>query len=369
MSREMAWIGVLATILIAAVMGINVLREEDRQVETTLALRVEAVTAGIDRYAETCAICHGAAGEGLGATPPLNSAGVRAMDYTDLFNTIARGRYNTVMAAYSTDEGGIFTNAQIDTLVAVVQYANWDAVAARVAALGLTPPDVVVAEVPAEMRDAVSALPQGEALLAGLDIFVTECAACHGANAEGTTIAPALDTEVLRTQTPAETIERTIASGVPGTLMAGWSRALTNEDISNLVLLIQRWDELAGAGVAIPVIEAAPIDMSPQAIANGQWLYGLMCAQCHGTAGYGTRLAPALNSQQFLAQTPDAAISQIITLGVSGTVMPAWGGRLTDQDIASLVAYLRSWEPTAPEIVQPAPNTGVPANAPPWQNR
>ena len=50
---------------------------------------------------------------------------------------------------------------------------------------------------------------------------------------------------------------------------------------------------------------------------------------------------------------PDAAIYQIIAGGVPDTLMPAWGSRLTDRDIQSLVAFLRSMEPTAPAIVQP----------------
>ena len=64
-------------------------------------------------------------------------------------------------------------------------------------------------------------------------------------------------------------------------------------------------------------------------------------------------MAPALNNQLFLSETPDAAIYQIIAGGVPDTLMPAWGNRLTDYDLQSLVAYLRSFEPTAPAIVPP----------------
>jgi mono/diheme cytochrome c family protein len=45
-----------------------------------------------------------------------------------------------------------------------------------------------------------------------------------------------------------------------------------------------------------------------------------------------------------LSGTPDAAIQQIIAGGVSGTSMPAWGGYLTEADIAAITAYLRSME-------------------------
>jgi cbb3-type cytochrome c oxidase subunit III len=254
------------------------------------------------------------------------------------------------MAAYSVDEGGIFTNAEIDQLLAVVQYANWSAVEARVAALGLTPPDVVTVELTNEMLDSVRALPDGDALSAGLEVFAAECVACHGANAEGTTIAPALDSEELRTRMTDDDLIRTISNGVSGTLMAGWDGALTADEIANVSLLVRRWPDISAAGLEMPVIEAEPLDMSPETIANGQWLFNLMCSQCHGTDGYGSPMAPALNNQQFLSETPDAAIQQIISLGVPGTRMPAWGGRLTEYDINSLVAFLRSLEPTAPAI-------------------
>ncbi len=353
MTREMAWMGTLATLLIVVVMGVNLLREDDRQSDAEIDLRVEAVTTGIDLYAESCAVCHGAFGEGLGSTPPLNTDGVREMEESDLFKTVARGRYNTLMAPYSVDEGGIFTNAEIDHLLAMIQYANWSAVEAHVAALGLTPPEVVVVELTGEMLDSVRALPDGDALAAGLEVYATECAACHGANAEGTSIAPALDSADLRAQVTDDDLIRTINNGVPGTLMAGWSGALNTNEIANAALLIRRWPDLDAAGLEMPVIEAEPLDMSPEALANGQWLFNLTCAQCHGTDGYGSQMAPALNNQQFLNETPDAAIQQIIALGVPGTRMPAWGGRLTEYDVMSLTAFLRSLEPTAPAMAAP----------------
>lgn len=353
MTREMAWTGTLATLLIAVVMGINLLRENDRQADAVIDLRVAAVAAGIDLYAENCAVCHGAFGEGLGSTPPLNTTGVREMEEVDLFKTIARGRYDTLMAPYSVDEGGIFTNAEIDHLLAVIQYANWSAVETRVAALGLTPPEVVAIELTNDMLDTVRALPDGDTLAAGLEVYANECVACHGANAEGTAIAPALDSPDLRAQMTVDDLVRVINNGVPGTLMAGWSGALSADEIANTALLIQRWPELDAAGLEMPVIEVEPLDMSPGAIANGQWLFNLTCAQCHGTNGYGTQMAPALNNQQFLKDTPDAAIQQIIALGIPGTRMPAWGGRLTEYDINSLVAFLRSLEPTAPAMAAP----------------
>jgi mono/diheme cytochrome c family protein len=63
-------------------------------------------------------------------------------------------------------------------------------------------------------------------LASGLQIYATNCVACHGANGEGTTLAPALNTDELRARLTADDIARIVTQGVPGTLMAGWARAL-----------------------------------------------------------------------------------------------------------------------------------------------
>lgn len=353
MTRNMIWIGFFATLLIFITLGTAFLREPNRQADALLEQRIVAVTEGTDLFAENCAVCHGASGEGLAAYPALNSDALRTMDEVDLFRTIERGRYNTAMAAYGVEEGGIFTNAEIDNLMAVIQLADWQAVAVRVADLGLTPPEIEIVEMPAETILAVAELPNSEPMVAGLTLYAENCAACHGGSAEGSALAPALNSEELRNRMTDADLTRTIEQGVPTTLMASWDAALTDEDVADLVSLIRRWEEIESAGIEMPTITAPTIDMSAEAIAEGQWLFGLLCAQCHGTSGYGSPMAPALNNQIFLGETPDAAIQQIIALGVSGTSMPAWGGRLTEADIASLTAYLRSWEPTAPAIVNP----------------
>src|SRR5581483_8382603 len=75
-------------------------------------------------------------------------------------------------------------------------------------------------------------------------------------------------------------------------------------------------------------------------------------ASCHGASGQGID-APALNSRQFLGSVEDEQMHGIIAGGIPGTEMPAWwneyGGPLTDQQIQAIVAYIRSWQKTAPD--------------------
>jgi len=90
--------------------------------------------------------------------------------------------------------------------------------------------------------------------------------------------------------------------------------------------------------------EAALID-------TGHDLWELNCAPCHGLEGQGVD-APALNSKEFFEGTTDEQIHHLTAAGIPGTEMPTWwnelGGPLTDEQIQALVAFIRSWEPSAP---------------------
>ena len=98
--------------------------------------------------------------------------------------------------------------------------------------------------------------------------------------------------------------------------------------------------------------DALASESSAQVVA-GRQLWALNCATCHGERGQGGE-GPALNSQEFLLSVSDAQIHGIVAGGIPGTAMPAWldeyGGPLTEQQIAAVVAYVRSWQPTAPSV-------------------
>jgi mono/diheme cytochrome c family protein len=274
------------------------------------------------------------------------------MSQTDLIRVISRGRENTLMAAWATEEGGIFSNSQVNDFVTFIQQANWAYVEQRVAELGLTPPELIEMEISEEMLNSVSSLSGGETLSEGLLIYAEKCAACHGSNGAGTVIAPAIDAPDLRA-TPQNELTELVKSGVPGTLMAGWQNILTSDQINSVTTLIHRWPDLIQAEVEFPEVEVMSIPTSPELITAGDRLFNIACKSCHGVDGFGSPMAPALNNQIFLSDTPDAAIYQIIAGGVPETLMPAWGNRLTDYEIQSLVAFLRNLELSAPVIIPP----------------
>ena len=90
------------------------------------------------------------------------------------------------------------------------------------------------------------------------------------------------------------------------------------------------------------------------AIAEGALLFSENCAACHGEEGEGG-IGPALKSKEFLEASPDELVFSLTRTGVPGTLMPAWGqtfgGPLTDEQIRQITAFMRAWEPDAPEII------------------
>jgi mono/diheme cytochrome c family protein len=344
--------GILATLVILVVIPLYGYLEPQQQENLLEGFRSSAVRSSTDLYADNCVVCHGAAGEGIAGNPPLNSEALRMMAENDLYKVISRGREGTLMAAWAIEEGGVFTNPQVKDLVTFIQSVQWESVEARVTEMGLTPPQVVELEVPEEMLARLAEREGGETLSSGLLVYAKNCAACHGANGAGSEIAPALDSPELR-KVPSEDLAQIIGSGVPGTLMAGWGKTLSPGQLEAVMDLIYRWPELLQAGIEFPEAEVQQIHSTPEMIEDGRSLFNIACKSCHGLEAYGTRIGPALNNQLFLSETPDAAIYQIIAGGMEGSLMPAWGNRLTDTELQSLVAYLRNLEPSAPAIVPP----------------
>jgi len=103
-------------------------------------------------------------------------------------------------------------------------------------------------------------------------------------------------------------------------------------------------------------IEAARVAERAEAEEAGRTLYADNCTACHGQDGEGeTGVGPALNSRELLKTTPDEILFGLTNTGVPDTLMPAWGqafgGPFTDEEVLRLVAFIRAWEPTAPEII------------------
>jgi mono/diheme cytochrome c family protein len=100
--------------------------------------------------------------------------------------------------------------------------------------------------------------------------------------------------------------------------------------------------------------------MRSKAAVKGKILYMTHCARCHGEKGGPQRGIRPINSKDYLKNVDDSILYKIIERGIPGTGMVALGdkegGPINPEQINDLVAFIRSWEKTAPTLpVEEAP--------------
>ncbi len=84
-----------------------------------------------------------------------------------------------------------------------------------------------------------------------------------------------------------------------------------------------------------------PYTGNPEKIAAGKALWFKMsCYGCHGTMG-GGGMGPNLTDAEWRYGGDDTSVFTTIKFGRSGG-MPAWGTKLTDDEILTVMAYVRS---------------------------
>lgn len=90
-------------------------------------------------------------------------------------------------------------------------------------------------------------------------------------------------------------------------------------------------------------------------IARGEKVYAANCAACHQANGMGLPGAfPAISGSK-IATGPIEAHIDIVLNGKPGTAMSAFGGQLSDADIAAVVTYQRNaWDNKVGDAAQPA---------------
>ena len=360
-------ISALALLLLVVALPLYARSEPERMGRAQTQLRQQFVSDGTVIYVENCALCHGAAGEGIGAVPALDNAALRSADYDTLFKTIARGRYGTTMTGWHINEGGVLNDYQVDELIALIRYVDWSQIRELAAAQGLIPPALPVPEVEEAFLDEVARLdPEGAIWAEGMRLYAANCTVCHGIDGQGSDLGAVLNSAELRTK-ESEELERIIGAGVPGTAMTGWKNALGDAEIASLVAFLKNWDLISKEGLALTPPEPFHIDLgNPQEVlALGEQLYASTCSACHGEDG-GGGTGPALNSLQVLTRNSDDQIKNTIVTGGRrpNSSMPAFADRLTSVEIDALVDFLRTWEASATWVENPRGTEQV--GGPPW---
>ena len=89
-------------------------------------------------------------------------------------------------------------------------------------------------------------------------------------------------------------------------------------------------------------------------VAAGRTLYAQNCASCHGAQGMGdgpaaagmTPAPPPLGDAEAMADLTPALVFRVISVGIAGTPMIAWGDRLSADQRWDIVAHLHSLRAT-----------------------
>ncbi|MBI2976954.1 MAG: c-type cytochrome [Chloroflexi bacterium] len=161
---------------------------------------------------------------------------------------------------------------------------------------------------------------------AGQTLFEQHCSTCHG--------------DKVPASPDKDTARKVIATGGGHVTMPVWGKVLTPEQLDALVT----YTLAAGKGSG--------------AAAGGQ-LYAQNCSPCHGQFGEGgpnpTRagdiIAP-ISAGEFLKTRDDITLRAIISQGQPNFGMSpfgaAYGGPLSDDEVDSVVAFMRSWEANPP---------------------
>lgn len=107
-----------------------------------------------------------------------------------------------------------------------------------------------------------------------------------------------------------------------------------------------------------PTLRADQAAGTPEQIAKGKGLF-MGCVGCHGMDGEGkVGVAPALNSNSYLAVVSNEFLAVTVRDGRTGTNMIAWGAMYKDEDVDALVAYMRDWQTVDSLPLETGPLTG-----------
>lgn len=116
------------------------------------------------------------------------------------------------------------------------------------------------------------------------------------------------------------------------------------------LLLTALFVALAGTAQA----QTNPVAGNDAAIEEGRGLYNSTCTRCHGPNGSAGEFGPGLAIPgRSYARNTDAQIFDAIRNGIPGTLMPAHAGKLNDDQVWKITAYVKGLRGTAIDAPSP----------------
>jgi len=164
-----------------------------------------------------------------------------------------------------------------------------------------------------------------KAMAIGDRLFMNNCAQCHGSDARGSRGFPNLTDKQWNWGGKPDDIHATIAKGRTGAMPPMAAAVGSADDVRNLAQYVLS-------------LSGSPHDSLKASLGKAKFT---ACAACHGMDGKGMTAmgAPNLTDDIWLHGWGEAAIVAMINDGKTNQ-MPAQAGKLTDQQINVLTAYV-----------------------------
>lgn len=195
---------------------------------------------GARLYAETCALCHGANGEGYKADDAPRLAGQEFLaGASDSFlqTAILKGRPGTTMSAWSHERGGPFSDEDAKAVVAFLR--TWQAVPAHPLS-----------------NDPIT----GGDPTRGAATYEARCRECHGEKGENGRYIQLANPVFLASANDAY-IRLAIEQGRPQTPMPAFSATETKSGVDDLVALLRSWQRPVDGPETLPPEAGGLVDV------------------------------------------------------------------------------------------------------------
>jgi cytochrome c oxidase cbb3-type subunit 3/ubiquinol-cytochrome c reductase cytochrome c subunit len=195
-------------------------------------------------------------------------------------------------------------------------------------------------------------------LEAGARDYAHYCQLCHAKDGSGYAAdnAPSLVSKTFLESASDDFIAAGIRMGRPGTAMAAYGKVrggpLEEAQIADIVSFLRSKG---------PRYTPPPAALGAGDEKRGAAVYEKSCQSCHGTTTTRGNALSLFNSELLAAASPPF-LRYAIKHGRLPTPMPAFEGKLSEQEIDDAVAYLWSFRPTTPTT--PVQNLKVPDDLP-----